>query len=86
VVEILEENFASHKKYEEFYILQIKHCQKLMPHLVMPNFQPMTMAFSTTSTFATRANKAQKVSKKMKINSHRVATKIGIGIKEKLGS
>jgi hypothetical protein len=50
-----------------------------MPHLVMPNFQPTTMAFSTTSTFATQTNKAREVGEEMEINFHRATTKIGIG-------
>jgi hypothetical protein len=50
-----------------------------MPHLVMPNFQPTTMAFSTTSTFATQTKKAREVGEEMEINFHRATTKIGIG-------
>jgi hypothetical protein len=78
-MEILEETFASCRKDKELYILQIEHYWKLMPHLVMPNFQPTIMAFLTRSTFATKANKARKVGEEMENNSRRTTTEIGKG-------
>jgi hypothetical protein len=51
-----------------------------MPHLVMLDFQPMTVAFSIGSTFATQANKAWEVGKEMEINSCGLVIEIGIGI------
>jgi hypothetical protein len=57
-----------------------------MPHLVMLDFQPTTVAFFTRSTFGAQANKAQEVGEEMEINSHRIATEIGIGIQEELSS
>jgi hypothetical protein len=44
------------------------------------------VAFLTRSTFATQANKTRKVGEEMEINSQGIATKIGIGTQEELGS
>jgi hypothetical protein len=40
-----------------------------MPYLVMPNFQPTTMAFPIGSTFATQASEAWEVGEEMEIDS-----------------
>jgi hypothetical protein len=57
-----------------------------MPHLVMLDFQPTTVAFFTRSTFGAQANKAQEVGEEMEINSPKIATEIGIGTQEELSS
>jgi hypothetical protein len=80
VAKILEETFASHQKDEEFYIFQIKHYWKLMPHLVMPNFQPITMAFMIGSTLATQASEAREVGKEMEIDFCKVVIEVAIRI------
>jgi hypothetical protein len=57
VAKILEEVFVNYQKDEKLYnILQIKHYKKMMPQLVMPNFQLATMAFPTKSTSTTQAS------------------------------
>ncbi len=82
-MEILEETFASRQKDEELYILQIEHHWKLMPHLVMPNFQPVTMAFATGSTSTTRTSEAQEVGEEIEIDSCRVDTNVSTKTQEK---
>jgi hypothetical protein len=79
-------NFCKPRKDEEFYILQIKHYQKLMPHLVMPDFQLAIVAFPTRSTFATQINEAWEVGEEMEIDSRGVVNEVGIGVEETLGS
>jgi hypothetical protein len=64
VAEILQETFASCQKDEKLYIFRIEHYRKLMPHLLMPHFQPTTMAFPNT-----RASEAREVGEEMEINS-----------------
>ncbi len=75
----MEETFASHQKDEEFYILRIEHYWKLMPHLVMPNFQPVTVAFTIGSTSTTQANEAREVGEEIEIDYCEVDIDINIG-------
>ncbi len=82
VVEILEETFASRRKDEKLYILWIKHYQKLMPHLIMLDFQLAIMAFPTGSTLATQASEAREVSKEMEVNSREVDININTETKK----
>lgn len=58
----------------------------MMPHLVMPNFQPMTVALPTRSTSATQASEAREVGEKMEIDFHKVAINVGIETSKEQGS
>jgi hypothetical protein len=53
-----------------------------MPHLVMLDFQLVTMAFLTRSTLARQANEAQEVNKEMEINSRRANINVNTNIQE----
>jgi hypothetical protein len=53
-----------------------------MPHLVMQDFELMTMVFLTKSTSATQANKAWEVGKEMEIDFRKTTTKVGTRILE----
>jgi hypothetical protein len=48
-----------------------------MPHLIIIDFQPATMAFLTRSTLATQASKAREVGEEMEINYRIVDIDIG---------
>ncbi len=50
----------------------------MMPHLVMPNFQPTTMALPTRSTSPTQASEVREIGKEMEIDFHKVVTNVGI--------
>jgi hypothetical protein len=65
----LGRKFCKPQKDEELYILHIKHYQKLMPHLVMLDFQQTIVAFPTKSTFATQTSEVWEVGEEMEINS-----------------
>lgn len=41
-----------------------------MPHLVMLDFQPLTMTFLTESTLATQASEAREMGEEMEIDFH----------------
>jgi len=62
-------NFCKPQKDEELYILHIKHYQKSMPHLVIPNFQLTIVAFPTRPTFVAQINEAWEVGEEMEIDS-----------------
>jgi hypothetical protein len=53
-----------------------------MPHLVMLDFQLVTMAFLIGSTLATQASEAQEVNKEMEINSRGANTNVSTNTQE----